>query len=290
MNKDSGAPETDAGLQALLARDPAQGWRVFVEQFTPVLLAIIGQAGLRSRDEAMDVYVLTCGKLAENGCARLRKHDPAKGSLRSWLATAVRNVLVDWMRSRKGRRRLFKSVEALPALDRRVFELYYWRQHAAVEIAEMIRDAEGRPVGLPAVLDALERVEEALTERQRGELLAFLARTQQPVSLEAEDGQPTFDLADLSTDPERALRLQQAESALTTALAQLPPEDALIVSLRYRDGLSHAQVQRALHLPQLSRQRVQAILATLRARIEERGVAPGDFDLGQAPLRPGGTE
>jgi DNA-directed RNA polymerase specialized sigma24 family protein len=290
LSKDSGAPHDDAGLQELLASDPAQGWREFVERFTPVLLAIIGQAGLRSRDEVMDVYVLTCEKLAENACARLRRHDPAKGSLRAWLGTAVRNVLVDWMRSRKGRRRLFKSIEALPPLDRHVFELYYWRQHTAVEIAEMVRDSESRPLGLPAVLDALERVEQALTERQRGELLAFLARAQTPVSIEAEDGQPSLDLADVSTDPERALRMEQAQAALSGALAQLPAEDALIVSLRYRDGLSHAQVQRGLHLPQLSRQRVQAILARLRALIEERGIAPGEFDLGQAPLRPEGGE
>ena len=280
----------DRGLHELLAHDPQQGWRAFVEQYTPPLLAIIGQAGLRSRDEVMDVYVLACERVAENGCARLRRHDPARGTLRAWLATAVRNVLIDWMRARKGRRRLFKSIESLAPLDRRVFELYYWRQHAAVEIAEMVRDEDGRPIGLPAVLDALERVEQALTERQRGELLAFLARAQEPLSVEGPDGRPSFDLADVSTDPERAVRIEQAQAALAAALAQLPAEDALIASLRFCDGLSHAQVQRALHLPQLPRQRVHDILRRLRALLDRSGVVADDFDLGQAPLRPEGTE
>lgn len=201
----------------------------------------------------------------------------------------MRNGLAG-MRSRKGIRRLSKAVEALPPLDRRVFELYYERHHAAVAIADMVRDAEGRPVGVPAVLDALERVEQALTEHQCGALLASLARTRPPVSMEAAAGPASFDLADLSTDPARARSMQQAEAALNGALAQLSPEDALIVSLRYRDGLSHAQVQRALHLPELSRERVQGILARLRALIEERGIAAGEFDLGQAPLRQGGGE
>ena len=44
----------DRGLHELLAHDPQQGWRAFVEQYTPPLLAIIGQAGLRSRDEVME--------------------------------------------------------------------------------------------------------------------------------------------------------------------------------------------------------------------------------------------
>src|SRR5678816_1414935 len=117
--------DDDRALHALLERDPREGWRVFVERFTPALLAVVGQAGLRSRDEVMDVYVRTCERLAEDSCARLRRHDPAKGALGAWLATIVRHVLIDWMRSRKGRRRVFKSIQRLGRADQRVFELYY---------------------------------------------------------------------------------------------------------------------------------------------------------------------
>lgn len=269
--------EDDRALHELLDRDPQAGWRAFVEGFTPALLALIEQAGLRSRDEVMDVYVRACERLSEDSCARLRRHDPAKGALRAWLATTVRHVLIDWMRSRKGRRRVFKSIQRLARADQRVFELYYWRGRTPAEIGEMVAGDGGRPLGLLAALEALERVELALTERQRGELLAFLARVQAPLSLEGPDGRLLLDPADEAADPESRMRAGQSQAALERALAGLPPEDALIVSLRYRDGLSHAQTQRALHLPHLPRQRVQAILARLRAQLEGQGVAPRDL-------------
>src|SRR5262245_2891698 len=119
---------SDLALRELLIEDPPRGWRAFIDQFTPVMLAAIEQSGLRSRDEVMEVYVEACEHLAADDCARLRRHDPAKGPLRAWLVRVVRNVLIDWVRSRRGRKRLFGSIQALDPLAQRVFELYYWRR------------------------------------------------------------------------------------------------------------------------------------------------------------------
>src|SRR5439155_4713598 len=95
--------------------------------YTPELVAMIERSGVRQEDEAMDVYLRVCEHLAADGCARLRRYDPARGTLASWLNVVVQRVVVDWVRSKKGRRRLFASVKALSAFDREVFELHYWR-------------------------------------------------------------------------------------------------------------------------------------------------------------------
>src|SRR5438046_2392201 len=126
---------TDREISDRLALDPQEGWRLFMETCTPELLAIIEHAGVRRQDEAMDVYLRVCEHLAGDSCARLRKHDPEKGTLGSWLTVVVRRVIVDWVRSRKGRRRLFASIKALQELDREIFDLYYWRGHSPAEIA-----------------------------------------------------------------------------------------------------------------------------------------------------------
>jgi DNA-directed RNA polymerase specialized sigma24 family protein len=263
-------PLGDEALRQLLARDPEEGWRVFIDQYTPAVLAFIEQAGFTRRDDAMDLYVRVCERLAADRCDRLRRYNPEKGTLSAWLRTVTRHVLVDLVRSRAGRRRLFSSVRNLSAVDREVFELFYWRERSPSEIAELLRDAEGRPLGLVSALAALERVERALTDRQRHELLSFASRGRTPESLDADEG--TIEPASDEPSPEVALGIQQANAAFAAALSELPPEDALIVTLKFVDGLTFSQIARTLHLPGVTIARLAQILEQLRARLEARGI------------------
>jgi DNA-directed RNA polymerase specialized sigma24 family protein len=262
----------DGELRELLISDTARGWRAFIDQYTPMMLATIEQAGLRTRDEVMEVYVRACEHLSADDCARLRRHDPAKGTLRAWLVQVVRNVLVDWIRSSRGRRRLFGSIRDLDPLAREVFELYYWRRHSVSEIAELARDDDGRPAGLGAVFDAMDRIEQSLSDRQRAELVSMLARAQSPAPLEDEEGGLAVEPPDPAPRPDAILVASQTRALLDGALAQLPPEDALILSLRYEAGLSTAEVQRALHLERLGPERLRAILGRVRDLLAAQGL------------------
>ena len=269
-------PLSDGALRELLSRDPAQGWRAFIDQYTPSILTSIEQAGITRRDDAMDLYVGVCEHLAADDCARLRRHDPAKGTLHAWLRTVARNMVIDRVRSRVGRRRLFRSVRELPAVDRDVFELFYWRERTPSEIAELLRDASGRPLGLVRTLDALERVERALTVRQRADLLAMASRGRRPASLDEDEPGTIGEPADERPTPELTLRMRQTSAAFAASLAELPPEDALIVSMKFVDGLTYGQIAHALHLTSLMLDRVSRILGALRARIEARGIHADD--------------
>lgn len=269
-------PLSDQSLRELLLDDPRRGWRVFVEQYTPTLLALIEQDGIYDRDEAMELYIRACEHLSSNGCVRLRRWDPAKGPLAAWLAVVIRNVIVDWVRSRAGRRRLFASIESLAPLDREIFELYYWHERSPSEIAEMARGSDGRALGLSGTLDALDRIERVLADRQRSDLLSLAARSHAPASLESQSGELAIDVADPSADPEVAARVRQTRAAFESALGALPDEDALIVSLRFVDGLSVEQVRAALHLDRLAPERVRGILDRLRSFLEGRGITATD--------------
>jgi DNA-directed RNA polymerase specialized sigma24 family protein len=261
---------SDRELRERLIADAAAGWRAFVDQYTPRLLQVIEQCGVRDRDDVMDLYVHVCERLAADDCARLRKHDPGKGTLAAWLGTVVRRMLVDWVRSQHGRKRLFGSIRALSEVDQQVFELYYWRRHALAEIADLVRGPGGQGIGLAAGCAAMERVERALTERQRMDLITMTARAGAALALEDEDGEPLVQAVVNDPDPESALLLDRRRDALQRALLTLPEEDRVIVSMRFLDGLTVQEIRRALHLDALTPDRMTSIVAALRRALESQ--------------------
>jgi DNA-directed RNA polymerase specialized sigma24 family protein len=261
----------DEALRALLIENPEAGWRAFVDQYTPTLFAIISRAGVSDRDDATDVYVRVCEHLAANDCARLRRHDPRRGALASWLTVVVRHVLVDWLRAKSGRRRLFRAIRELDAFDRQVFELYYWRLRRPTEIAEAVR-SPGRPdVDLGDVLEAIGRIHEVLTDRHRYELLAATARTMAPAELPDDDVMP-IAASDPIGNPEQALGVRELDEHFGAALAALPPEDAAIIRLTFVQGWPRSQVRQALRLDTLTAERVTAILGRLRELLAARRI------------------
>jgi DNA-directed RNA polymerase specialized sigma24 family protein len=171
------ADRTDEALQRLLIEDPRQGWTMFVDTYTPTLLALIERSGVTDRDDVLDVYVRVCERLAENHCARLRRYDPGRGAMAAWLTLVVRHLVVDWARSRRGRRRLFERIRRLDRFDQQVFELHYWQQQRPSGVAEVMSRSLARQVTLDEVLRALDRIHESLTSRNRAQLAALVART-----------------------------------------------------------------------------------------------------------------
>jgi RNA polymerase sigma factor (sigma-70 family) len=266
---------TDDALRALVTEDPERGWRAFVDQYTPTLLALISRAGVVDRDDAGEVYVRICGRLAADRCSRLRRHDPAKGALAAWLTILVRHAVVDWVRSRSGRRRLFGAIRSLPALDQRVFQLFYWDRQRAPQILEALRSEQQYALELADVLDALERIQRAMSDRHRADLLCLIARNSPPSSLDAASASEPRSEAP-GDDPEHHLRVKEINAHFAAALAELPIEDAAIIRLTFVQGWSRHQVQRALHLDQLSPERMRRLLATLRELLAARRLGPRD--------------
>jgi RNA polymerase sigma factor (sigma-70 family) len=268
------APVADDEWASLLTADPQAGWRRFIDAYTPVLLAHIERAGIVDRDEAMEIYTHVCERLSDQQCAALRRRDPLAGSLRGWLAVVVRRAVVDYVRSQIGRRRIFGAVRALDRFHQRLFELYYWEGRPLAEATELLRAEMKRDVSLETVLDALETVDAALSERHRGELLSMVARSRAPLSLDGAADTMVVEPVSDAPDPEAALRARELEDRLNRALAALPPEDAAIVSLKYIEGLTRTQIQRLLRLPDLTEHRVRTIVATLRSLLDaERSAA-----------------
>lgn len=258
------APIADRDLHDLVCRDAARGWERFIESHTRTIVALIQRAGVRDRDETMEVYTLVCERLVAGDCARIRRWDPGRGQIASWLGVVVRRVIVDWVRSRAGRRRLFGAVEALDPFVRHVFELFYWHDRTTAEIAGELTAKLGRPVGVSEVLGALDEVHTVMTARHFAELASMSARSRPPVSLDAEVEDRGFDPVDPSGGPDVEAVAREQHARLDAALAALPHEDAAIVRLHFGQGLTLGEVGRALHVPSVTRVRVERILDVLR--------------------------
>jgi DNA-directed RNA polymerase specialized sigma24 family protein len=265
----SSEPIDEERLRQWLAEEPERGWRAFIDGYTPTLLALIERAGIVDRDETMEVYVQACERLAAHDYAALRRRDHSMGSLRGWLAVIVKRAAVDWVRSRAGRRRIFAAIRDLDRFDQRLFQLFYWDGRRPTEAAELLGVEMKQQVTLDQVFRALERIDGALSARHRSELLSMVARSRGAVSLEGDDEEGALDPPAPGLDPEAELHARERNEQLARALAALPAEDAVIVSLKFVEGLTRPQIQRFLRLPELTEHRVRTIVATLRARLVE---------------------
>jgi RNA polymerase sigma factor (sigma-70 family) len=257
----------DEALRALIRNDPDAGWRAFIDQYTPLIVGLIRRAGVDDRDEMMEVYVLLCERLSARGFERLKSQDAARGSIGGWLAVLARHAAIDWIRSRKGRRRLFQAIRDLPQFEQRVFARYYWDDSAPTEIADL-EHAE-----LSAVLDALDRIQSTLSDRHRADLMAAAVRSKPPIALD------DIEAADPRAGPETAVHIAQLNERFETALRRLPAEDAAIVRLKYVEGLTNADIERAIGISGVTASRLQNILTRLRSALANLGVDARDIAL-----------
>ncbi len=260
---------TDREIGALLDFDPAQGWRAFIDQYTPLMLGRLERAGVRDHDEKLEIYTLVCERLAANACARLRARRADEGALAAWLAVVVKHAVVDWVRSRAGRRRIFAALKALSERDQQVFELYYWEERRVSEIAGVLSTRTGGDTSVADVMQALGRVNATLTSRHRAELVAAACRARPSETLEGAGGELHVDVPGEGLSPEAALIEREQGARLEAALARLPAEDAAVLRLHVEQGLSLAQVRQALRLPSLDAAGVARIVKAARVLLGE---------------------
>lgn len=113
----------------------------------------------------------------------------------------------------------------------------------------------------------------------RSELRAVFAGLPQRVQRRVDDDAsiediPAADSTDSDLlDSERAERMRAANNALEQAIRSLDPEDRLIIRLHFFEGLSIAEVARAVGLPQKPLYpRLKRLLETLSASLASQGI------------------
>jgi DNA-directed RNA polymerase specialized sigma24 family protein len=257
----------DAWLQRLQAADPGGAWDLFIERYRRLIFATIRHIA-QDYDDVMDVFVRVCEALREDDLSRLRRwaEEPThKARFSTWLVAVVRNLTIDWIRHRDGRKRLSAVADTLPPLRRQIFELVFHRGRSHVEAYELIRSGEMSDLPFGEFLRELAITYRAVGQGSRGTLLRELGGNPPPVDLGN-----TAEPPPASTD---------TAERLADALGALDPEARTAVQLFVVDELPAADVARIVGWPNSKAvyNRVYRALAAMRAEFERQGIGPGDL-------------
>ena len=256
----------DDWMEELHRGNSDDAWDLFIAHYRRLIFAAIHHY-VRDPDDATDIFARVCEALREDDLRRLRQyseqpHHTARFS--TWLVTVVRNLTVDWLRHRDGRRHLSVLADGLPPLQRRIFELVYLERRHHVEAYEVIRSAMGSELTFSQFLAEFRAMRRAVSAGGHSHVLRALA------------GQ--------SAGASTVLRPITGETAerravLDDAVRSLDTGDRQAVDLYVIDHRPAATVATMLGLPNAKAvyNRVYRALGLLRARLEKAGIRRGDL-------------
>jgi DNA-directed RNA polymerase specialized sigma24 family protein len=248
----------------LQQRRPEAAWDLFLGRYRRLIFAAIRHYA-QDYDDVMDVFARVCEALRDDELHRLRvyvEQPDHRARFSTWLVTVVRHLTVDWFRHREGRRRLSAVAEALPPLQRQIFEHVFLHKRSHVETYELLRTAGATELAFGRFLAEVAVTYRAVTDGRRGHVLRELGAPAPP-EVEAPETQ--------HTDEQREL--------LERALASLSAKDRVAVELYVLDGLPAESVAKVVGLPNAKAvyNRVYRVLAALRTRLEQAGIRPEDL-------------
>ncbi len=233
-------------------------------------------------DERMDMYAHVCARLLADDCRRLRQFRGETGGrecrFTTWLATVTLNLCREWIRTHRGRRRLYRTIERLSATHAEVFKYRYWHGFTVEQILGLLR-CEGRGRTRSEVERLVGEVEAQLSPDQRWRVLARQSREESVGARDGHDG-PRFQFADAEPRPEAELDGGALVDALRTAVARLPGTTRAVLEMRYRRGWTARRVAERLGIQPYKRvYEIQSRgLAALRDSLVCEGFSPADLE------------
>ena len=239
-------------------------------------------------DTADDFASVVNLKLVENDYACLRSYE-GRSALATYLSIVVQRWALDYRIHEWGKWHASAEAKRMGAVAIELEQLLH-RDHRSLE--EALPFLAAKHPGITA--DALEKLADQLPRR---------APKRHDVPVEEADSLGTEgprDIEDQAFADERHRTAERVSALLRDAIARRPDDDRVILQLRFEQGLTIAQIARALQRDQkfLYRQ-VERCMREMRAEIESSGLASADvldligrdevflaFDLGKDGPRP----
>jgi RNA polymerase sigma factor (sigma-70 family) len=228
----------------------------FLESNLPLVEAVVGEVARRHRvrGDALDEFrSLAFLKLVEHDYAVLRRFEGAS-SLRTYLTVVLQRVLLDYRNREWGRWRASAAASRIGPV--------------AVRLERLVtRDGLTPGEAITALsphADADAYVDFVSTLTRRGPVRGSRTTLGEDAIPECLDPAPGPDAS--MEQREQAARAAVVRGVVRDALRALPSQDHLLITLRYRDGLSVAGAARVLELEAKPLyRRIERILARLHA-------------------------
>ena len=218
------------------------------------LVALIARRHALSASDTEEFGAWARAKIIDGDYAVIRKFG-GRSSLSTYLTTVVANLFRDYRNSRWGRWRPSAEAKRQGPIGIRLEELLH---------------RDGHP--LREAVQILQALGAALSENDLARLAAALPgrRVHDEVAIESVEPSSIAVVPGAGHDADDMLVL---EGLLHSLVASLPPEDAVIIRMRFSNEMSVADIARVLRVEQKPLyRRLDAIQATLRAGLESRGV------------------
>ncbi len=211
-----------------------------------------------STEDAEDFASWAKLKLIEDDYGVFRKFR-GESSLTTYLTVVIAMLFRDYRTHRWGRWRPSAAARRRGALAVRLETLVYRDQLRLEQAGELLRTAG----------------QTNLPDRELARLLAALParRPMRPMPVGA-DPLAEAPAADRADDLVAADEAEAEKKVIDRALERLPPEDRLMLRMRFWEGMTVADIARGLGLPQKPLyRRMDRTLADLKAYLEESGVS-----------------
>ena len=211
--------------------------------------------------EAEEFGAVVKARLIDDDCAVFRKFQ-GQSRLSTYLTTVVQRLFLDWLRAKKGRPRPSAEARRMGTVAVQLERLLYWDGFSFDEACRMLRENQGVELSWRELEAMAGRLPPRAIDRQH------------------EGGERADELAGAVERPdEAALAKERGEEAgrvvavLEEALAELGPEDRVILRMRFEDDFTVADIARGLHLEQKPLyRRIEGLKVRLRRELEARGL------------------
>ncbi len=225
-----------------------------------VLQRVVQRNGSQ-RDEAEDFRSWAMVKLIENDYAVFRKFQ-GRSKLTTYLTTVANHLFLDYRNHMWGKWRPSALAKRLGPVAIRLETLVYRDGHTFADAVELVRGE----LDVEHTDDELETVFGQLKPRYRRRF---------------EGEEPLQRMAAAEPDPEVGAMKQDLEPTaeavgrfISTALAGLAPQCALILKLRFAEGMRVVDIARLLGLEQRPLYtRIEGLLTQLRAAVMDSGIS-----------------
>ena len=256
-------------LDQLSSAAAENAWNEFLEDYGALILCVVRKFG-RDDDRVNDCFLYICEELSRDGFRRLRRFQPdGPARFRTWLGVVISNLCVDWHRKEFGRKRPFRAITKLPALDQLVFRSMF---EGGMTLQECWHALQPRFPDLTKerLTDIVGHLYTILTSRHHW-LLSTRSREVRSLSEppSPDESRASSEPEDPGPGPETLAELEQERTTLLRAMSHLTSLQRVLLRLRYQDDLTLKEVARLTGLgdPFRAKRQVQAALDALAERL-----------------------
>jgi RNA polymerase sigma factor (sigma-70 family) len=268
-------------LEKLRQGETEAAWDLLIGRYHRLIASTVRHF-VEGYDEVMDVFAYVCESLRANDFARLHNYaalPEVRVRFSTWLVAVVRNLVIDWFRRQKGRKRLSKLVRELPPAQREAFEKVYVDGLSPGEAYELERTQSGSKGSFGEFLNELANAQRVLESKRPGALLPELGGSRRHLRVEELKANLEAETASPSEALDQRLLQDELLDRLGPALAALSAQDRLALQLYVVEGLPAEDVARLVGWKSAKTvyNHVYRALAAVRSHLKQAGLA--DYDL-----------